>query len=148
MSRKPAKESSPAKKLCFSPRTNDLKEFEALARQARAAGFTHLVISDLAEKATFWGAEKDSPWTEWGAVHASVFKHVTVPGMEDAYPADWVKRQMAFMKAKHRIAEKLGMRAAYFGLEPHFFPEPVYEKHPQWRGSRADNSLRLSLIHI
>ncbi len=142
MPRKPASENSSVKKLCFSPRTHDLKEFEALASQARAVGFTHLVISDLAEKATFWGAEKDSPWTEWGAVHASVFKHVTVPGMEEAYPADWVKRQMAFMKAKHRIAEKLGMRAAYFGLEPHFFPEPVYEKHPQWRGSRADNSLR------
>jgi len=142
MPRKPAKESSPARKLCFSPRTNDLKEFEALAREAKAVGFTHLFISDLLEKTTYWGAEKDSPWCEWSAVIPSVFKHVTVPGMEDAYPADWVKRQMAFMKAKHKIAEKLGMRAAYYGLEPHFFPEPVYEKHPQWRGSRADNSLR------
>ncbi|MCE9616116.1 MAG: hypothetical protein K8T26_17730 [Lentisphaerae bacterium] len=134
--------------LCFAPRTNDLKEFEALAREAKGVGFTHVFISDLADKATYWGAEKDSPWCEWSAVIPCVFKHVTVPGLEDAYPAAWVKRQMAYMKAKHKIAAKLGLRGAYYGLEPHFFPEPVYKKHPQWRGSRADNSLRATGMYF
>ncbi len=143
-----AKSKSTEKNLCFSPRTNNLKEFEALARQAKSAGFTHLFISDLAEKTTYWGDEKDSPWCEWSAVIPCVFKHVTVPGMEDAYPAAWVKRQLAFMKAKHAIAKKLGMRCAYYGLEPHFFPERVYKKHPQWRGSRADNSLRANGMYF
>jgi len=140
--------SSKERHSALVPEPTILREFETLAREAKRVGFTHVFISDLAEKATYWGAEKDSPWCEWSAVIPCVFKHVTVPGMEDAYPAAWVKRQMAFMKAKHKIAQKLGMRAAYYGLEPHFFPEPVYDKHPQWRGSRADNSLRATGMYF
>ena len=130
------------KTLIFSPRTWDLKEFESLAAAAKDAGFTHIAISELASRTDIGGADKDSPWCEWAALLPSIFKHVTPPGLEDAYPAAFVRRQMEFMQAKHRIVEKLDMRAAYCGQEPHFLNERVYRKHPQWRGSRVDNSLR------
>ena len=136
------------KLLMFNPRTHDLKEFESLAAMAKDAGFTHIFISDLAERTDYQGADKDSPWTEWSTVLPSIFKHATPPGLEDAYPADFVKRQMEFMKAKHRIVEKLDMRAAYQGTEPHWLNDKVYRKHPQWRGSRADNSLRTTGLHF
>ena len=130
------------KQLIYNPRAWDLKEFERLAAAAKDAGFTHIVISDLAERTDFQGEEKDSPWTEWSAILPAVFKHFTPKGLEDAYPAENVEHQMEFMKAKHRIVEKLDMRAAYYGTEPHWLNDKVYRKHPQWRGSRADNSLR------
>ena len=136
------------KELVFSPRTHDLKEFEELGRAAKAAGFTHLVISELAERTDFTGEEKDSPWCEWSAVLPAVFKHVTPPGLEDAYPAENVKAQMDFMKAKHAICDKLDMRAAYWGTEPHWLSERVYRKHPAWRGSRCDNSLRATGMYF
>jgi len=136
------------KQLIFNPRTWDLKEFEDLARQAKDAGFTHIVISELAERTDFQGEDKDSPWCEWSAILPSVFKHYTPKGMEEAYPQDFVQRQMAFMKAKHKIVEKLDMRAAYYGTEPHWLNERVYRKHPQWRGSRADNSLRTTGMYF
>jgi hypothetical protein len=130
------------KELAFSPRTHDLEEFEALGAAAKDAGFTHLFISDLAERSDFTGEEVDSPWCEWSAILPSLFKHVTPPGLEDAYPEENVKHQYDFMLAKYRICEKLGMRAAYYGTEPHWLNERVYRKHPTWRGSRCDNSLR------
>lgn len=130
------------KELVFAPRTHDLKEFESLGRMAKSAGFTHLVISDLAERTDFMGEEVDSPWCEWSAILPAIFKHVTPPGLEEAYPARNVKAQFDFLKAKYAICKKLGMRAAYYGTEPHWLNERVYAKHPEWRGSRADNSLR------
>lgn len=130
------------KQLVFSPRTHDLKEFELLGREARAAGFTHLVVSDLADRADFQGEEADSPWCEWSAILPSLFKHVTPAGLEEAYPKKNVKTQFDFLKAKHAICKRLGLRAAYYGTEPHWLHEKVYRQHPAWRGSRADNSLR------
>ncbi|HTL51665.1 MAG TPA: hypothetical protein VL860_03725, partial [Planctomycetota bacterium] len=103
------------KELIFAPRTHNLKEFEALGREAKASGFTHLVISDLAERADFQGEELDSPWCEWSAILPAIFKHVTPKGLEDAYPKKNVKAQMGFMKAKHAICKKLKLRAAYYG---------------------------------
>jgi hypothetical protein len=140
--------STQPKRLLFNPRTHDLKEFETLAAAAKKAGFTHIFISDLSERTPFPGSEKDCPWCEWAAVLPSLFKHVTPPGLEDAYPAAWVKKQMTFMKAKHKIVAKLGMKAAYYGTEPHFLSEAVYRKHPQWRGSRTENTLRATGIYF
>ena len=130
------------KELAFSPRTHDLDEFEALGAEAKEAGFTHLFISDLAERCDFTGEEVDSPWCEWSAILPALFKHVTPPGLEEAYPAENVKAQYDFMLAKYAICEKLGMRAAYYGTEPHWLNERVYLQNPTWRGSRCDNSLR------
>jgi len=130
------------KQLAFCPRTHDLKEFEKLGRAAKAAGFTHLFISDLAERTDFTGEDVDSPWCDWSVILPSIFKHVTPKGLEDAYPARNVKAQFNFLMAKYAICEKLGMGAAYYGTEPHWLSERVYEKHPAWRGSRCDNSLR------
>lgn len=132
----------PYEQLIFSPRTFDLKEFEELGRAAKDAGFTHLYISTLRDRTDYRGEDKDSPWCEWSVVLPSVFKHVTPPGLEDAFPRAFVQRQMDWMKRKHAICEKLGLRAAYHGCEPHWLSERVYEKHPEWRGARCDNCLR------
>ena len=132
----------PGKILIFSPRTRDMKEFEILARAAKEAGFTHVRISELSGRTDLQGLDKDSPWCDWSTILPTIFKHSTPPGIEDAYPADFVKRERALMKAKYDIAEKLGLRAAYYGLEPNWLNDAVYRKHPQWRGSRADNALR------
>jgi hypothetical protein len=132
----------PDKILIFSPRTRDLAEFEALARAAKEVGFTHVVISELSERTDLQGLDKDSPWCEWSTIMPSLFKHATPPGLEAAFPAAFVKRQMAFMKVKHDLAAGLGLRAAYYGVEPCWLNDAVYRAHPEWRGTRADNPLR------
>lgn len=132
----------PDKILIFAPRTRDLGEFEVLARDAKEAGFTHVVISELSERTDLQGLDKDSPWCEWSTIMPSLFKHVTPPGLEGAFPAAFVKRQMAFLKAKHDLAAKLGLKAAYYGVEPCWLNDAVYRAHPEWRGTRADNPLR------
>ncbi len=132
----------PYDQLIFSPRTFDLKTFEELGRAAKDAGFTHLYISNLRHRTDFRGEDRDSPWCEWSKVLPAIFKHVTPRGLEDAYPAAWVKREQDWLRRKHAICEKLGLRAAYHGCEPHWLSERVYARHPEWRGARCDNSLR------
>ncbi|MDA0989317.1 MAG: hypothetical protein O3A51_01020 [Verrucomicrobia bacterium] len=132
----------PYEQLIYAPRTHDIKEFEKLGRAAKDAGFTHLFISQLWERTDYLGDDKDSPWCEWSKVLPAIFKHVTPPGLERAYGAESKQRQLDWMKRKHDVCEKLGMKAAYFGCEPHWLSERVYEDHPEWRGARCDNSLR------
>jgi len=133
---------APSKQLFFSPRTYNLKEFEELGRHAKDAGFTHLYISWLRDRTDYRGDNADSPWCEWSVLMPSLFKHVQLKGLEAAFPAAWIKRQAEWMRRKHDICSKLGMKAAYFGIEPHWLSNRVYEQHPEWRGSRCDNSLR------
>lgn len=128
--------------LIFSPATYDMHEFETLAGHAKDAGFTHIDLSRLMELTDFQGFDKDSPWTNWSLIGPSIFKYVLPPGMEDAFPEKFVKRQMDCMKKKHDIIEKLKMKGYFWGIEPHWLNEKVYEKHPLWRGARCDNSLR------
>ncbi len=131
-----------SKILIHASRAHDLVEFEKDAREAKRAGFTHVQIALLSERTDFRGEDRGSPWCEWSVLQPSLFKFATPPGLEDAYPAAFVKRQMAFLKARHAICRKLGLRAAFHGIEPHWLSERVYAKHPQWRGSRCDNALR------
>lgn len=128
--------------LIHGSRTQDLVAFEKEARAAKRAGFTHIQIALLSERTDFRGEDRGSPWCEWSVLQCSLFKFATPPGLEDAYPAAFVKRQMAFLKARHAVCRKLGLRAAFHGIEPHWLSERVYAKHPQWRGSRCDNTLR------
>ncbi len=130
------------------PRAFDLAGFEKLALAAKDAGFTHLVISDLCERTDYRGDNAESPWCEWSIEWPSFFKHAQPDGLEDAFPKEFVSRQMEYMKAKHAIVAKLGLKAAYFSLEPHWLSERVYAKHPEWRGSRCDNSLRTSGMYF
>ncbi len=130
------------KLLVFNPRTRDLSEFERLARAARDAGFTHVVISELSGRTDLEGYDAGSPWCEWSTIMPALFKHATPPGLEDAYPEAFVRREAAFMKAKHDLAAGLGLRCAYYGVEPMWLRDAVYRRQPEWRGSRADNPLR------
>src|ERR1044071_3744277 len=123
---------TPIHRLIHSPRTLDLKDFEQQARLAKDAGFTHMDISWMRELTDFQGDDADSPWCIWSLVCPSVFKFVTPPGLEDAFPADFVRRQFDWLKAKHAICEKVGLRCAFYGNEPHWLSERVYEKHPEW----------------
>lgn len=128
--------------LIYNPGPCDLDTFESLGLQARDAGFTHLLISELTEPSDYRGDDEDSPWCVWSSRNASVFKFVTPPGLEGNFGEGFVERQMAAMKARHDIAEKLGLKAAWHGVEPHWLSERVYEKLPHWRGARCENSLR------
>ncbi|HUW56127.1 MAG TPA: hypothetical protein VMZ92_05790 [Planctomycetota bacterium] len=132
----------PCDRLVVGIGERDLDGFEAGVKRARDMGATHVVISALRDRTDYRGENEGSPWTEWNMGFSSIFKHATPPALKDLYPAAWQKRQMAFMKAKHDIVARLGLRCAYHGLEPHWISERIYAKHPEWRGSRCDNSLR------
>ncbi|OGF46133.1 MAG: hypothetical protein A2452_00260 [Candidatus Firestonebacteria bacterium RIFOXYC2_FULL_39_67] len=129
-------------KLIFSPNTSDLKEFDKLVKEAKTAGVTHILISPLLDRTDFQGLDIDSPWCEWAKGDTSIFKHVLPEELKDAFPKEFIKKQMDFLKKRHAIVAKYKLKAAYYGNEPHWLNEKVYEKHPTWRGARCDNSLR------
>ena len=136
-------------KLIFNPyyspwclASDDLKEFEKQVELAKEHGFTHVNISTLTERTDYSGEDKDSPWCEWSVITPSIFKHVLPAGLEDAFPKDFVKRQFEVLKKRHDILGKYGLKCAYWGNEPHWLSNRIFEQHPEWRGPRVDNSLR------
>lgn len=120
----------------------DARAYEESARRAKDAGATHLVISQLGERTDYRGEDKGSPWCEWSIHTPSIFKFVLPKGLEDAFPREFVARQMSLLKRRHDVAAKVGLKCAFWANEPHWLSERVYAKHPQWRGARCDNSLR------
>ena len=126
----------------LGPDVRGMSKFEQTVKLAKEAGFTHIDISVLSERTDFRGEDKDSPWCEWSVNGSSIFKRVLPEGLEDAFPEDFVQRQMALMKARHDVVAKYGLKCAFWGNEPHWLSERVYAKHPDWRGARCDNSLR------
>jgi len=123
----------------------NLEEFEDCVVRAKEAGFTHICISKLSRRTEY--VDKDinerNPWTEWSvAMTSSIFKHYQPVELEGVYNRKFVNEQMNFLKKKHEIVNKHGLKSYYHANEPLWLPNKVYIKHPDWRGARGDNSLR------
>lgn len=132
------------KNILFDAYTKNLEEFEDLVVKSKEAGITHVNISRLSRRTEY--VDKDinerNPWTEWSIMVSSVFKHYQPSELEGVYDKDFVQDQMNLLKKKHEIVSKYGLKSFYSGNEPLWLPNKVYEKHPNWRGARGDNSLR------
>ncbi len=49
---------------------------------------------------------------------------------------------MQIVKQRCAILKELGLKAAFFGKEPAWLPEAVYQAHPEWRGPRCEHPRR------
>jgi len=52
------------------------------------------------------------------------------------------RRILQIVKERCAILKELGMKAAFFGKEPAWLPEAVYQAHPEWRGPRCEHPRR------
>lgn len=130
------------KKFVAVTGARNLSEFEHFVKLATEVGISHVSISGLSQRTDYGGEDKDSRWCEWSVYSSSILKHSNLPEMGSIFPEKFIKTEIEFLKEKHKIVRKYGLKAAYIGTEPHWLPEKIFQKHPSWRGPRVDNPMR------
>ena len=122
---------------------NDLQQYEYYVSLAKEAGFTHMDLSQLHDRARWCVADDPTdPWLQWNLHNASLFKLLPPDGMKKFAPADWVGHDLALVIAKGRILEKYGMKGVFCTWDPTWVPECMFDEHPDWRGPRVDHPRR------
>lgn len=130
-----------ARRIFYCP-TDDLTQFQAAAKAAKALGFTHMSISDLPKSRWQWDMDRDDPYPNWGMMHASIFKLYVPEKLRDFLPADYAEKNLEIVRARCEILKEYGLKASFSGCDPAWLPEDVYRKHPDWRGGRCDHPRR------
>lgn len=73
----------------------------------------------------------------------TAFSDFVIPNaLAHVLSADFVRNNVLLMQEKHAILEKVGLKAAFVGHEPVYFPEPLFTTFPHWRGPRIDHPRR------
>jgi hypothetical protein len=128
----------------------DNARFRQFAENAAALGATHVVISRL--PLSFWQLHDPrdphpewASWPVWSMVQPSLFKVAVPPALEPWLPKDEAERNLALLRERGEILRENGLRAAFYGNDPMWLPEGVYEAHPEWRGAQAE-LLRLTRL--
>jgi hypothetical protein len=129
-------------KVIFSCPTNSMEEFRKLAKQAAELGATHVAISDLPRSRWQWELDLNDPYPNWGMIVTTIFKVIVPVELKPFLPADYAKKNLQIVKERCEILKQLGLKAAFFGKEPAWLPEEVYQAHPEWRGPRCEHPRR------
>ncbi|MCE5270577.1 hypothetical protein LLH00_04765 [bacterium] len=129
-------------KIVFNFHSSSLAEFEALARRAKAAGATHVDVSELPEKSWWQFPDRNDPYPQWVFINPSLFKAVIPSGLKGHLPEAPAAAYLAVLGQRCRVLRGLGLKGAFVAGEPMMLPESVFDAHPLWRGPRVDHSAR------
>ncbi len=129
-------------KVIFTCPTYSIEEFRRFATQAAELGATHVSISDLPKSRWQWELDMNDPYPNWGMMVTSLFKVIVPEELKPFLPADYAKKNLQIVKDRCAILKQLGLKAAFFGKEPAWLPEAVYQAHPDWRGPRCEHPRR------
>lgn len=132
-----------------------LDEFKHFAKVAADAGFTHIDLGgSMVERSRhqlrnngFYCKDYDF-YTEYTAAFPSYFKFFVPEDLRKYLPEEAAKRNLESMYQRAKVLEELGLKGAFFGAEPQYLPEEVYEEHPHWRGARCDFSGRSQIAYF
>jgi len=122
---------------------SDMSRFRAFAEQAAAAGATHVTLSQIPPSKWQRSDPRDphpewDSWPVWSRRAVGVFKLVLPPELAPWFPAEESRRNLALMEERCAILRSLGLRAIMDGHEPMWWPEGVFEEHPEWRGPQVE----------
>ena len=134
-----------------------LDTFKKVAETAAEAGFTHMDLGcSMVERSRHqltnngvWCREYDF-YPEYTAAFPGFFKFFVPEALRPFLPEEAAKRNLESMHERAEILRTVGLKGAFFGGEPQFLPEAVYEAHPHWRGARSDfaGRSRLPRFHL
>ncbi len=125
--------------------TTDLPSFEAVAREIarlKPHGEVLIVISDLADKGFHEIPPGGSGWHEYAVNSPSLHRVFPHPALAPHVPAEFARRNRDLMLAKAADLARLGLGAAFWGVEPFFVDEAFFRERPHLRGPRVDHPRR------
>ncbi|MFO1450097.1 MAG: hypothetical protein U1F61_18200 [Opitutaceae bacterium] len=137
-----AEPAPPFQKVIFTVLNTDSAEFEGFARQAASVRATHVTISDLPKSRWQWERDLNDPYPNWGMMVPTLFKVVVPPALKQYLPGDYAAKNLAIVKERAAVLQRLGIRAVFRGKEPAWLPSEVYDAHPEWRGPRVEHPRR------
>ena len=126
------------------PGATVLEDFREMAAAAAEAGFTHISISELTARSRHQLTNNGEYcsgydfYPEYTAIFPGFFKFHVPKALAPFLPADYAKNNLEALAKRAAIAQEYGLKTSFFGGEPQWLPESVYEKHPHWRGPRCD----------
>ena len=88
------------------------------------------------------------PYPNWGMLLTNLFKIVVPEKLRGFLPVEYANKNLELLKARGKILEKYGMKAALILVEPFYLPEAVYQAHPSWRGPRCDHPRRSKYMYF
>jgi len=130
----------PKRKLTiFSADSNDLAEYEALAKRAKELGFTAMSMGMLAEHSQDQERyDPDDSWLRFSAGCPAIMKVVETKLVNGVFSKEHIEKNAALVRGKSAILAKYGLKGAASFNEPQWLPKAFYDKHPGTRGARCD----------
>jgi hypothetical protein len=126
-----------------------IDDFREMAQTARDCGFTHIdltgsMVSRSRFQLTNNGDYCDDYdfYPEYTAVFPGLFKFYCPEALRSAIPADYTDRNLEELGKRNAILAEMGLKGAFVGNEPQWFPEEIYQQHPTWRGPQVDATMR------
>jgi hypothetical protein len=132
-------------RLIVNCAANDLTLFRRVAEAATALAERYdvrMVVSHLSRRDLRQLTDPDDPYLQYSVNFPSLFSFVVPPAVEPFVDRDFAEANRSLLDAKLAVLRQLGLKAAFFGREPVFFREPLFEQHPRWRGPRVDHPRR------
>jgi hypothetical protein len=134
-----------AKRFIVHCPTADLVAFEAVVREAarlKPYGEVLVVVSDLAGKGLHEIPPGGSGWHEYAVNSPSLHRVFPHPALAPHVPAAFTRRNRELLLAKAAALARLGLGAAFRGVEPFFVDEAFFRERPHLRGPRVDHPRR------
>ena len=127
----------------------DFEQFKTAARNAKAAGFTHVDLGSAMLDRSRWQLDNNGKYApgydfypEYTAVFVDPFKFCCPKALKKHLPADVIKKNHDELKRRAEFLGSIGMKGCLIGAFPQWLPESVFEEHPDWRGPRCDMPFR------
>jgi hypothetical protein len=129
-------------KMILQFQSANIEEFRLFAEKVKAAGGTHVAVSQVPKSFWMWEADFSNPYHNWSMRQCQLFKLVVPEGLKKYLPVDHAALCFKLVIERCAVLEKLGLKGALFSNEPFWLPEAVFQDHPAWRGPRIDHPRR------
>jgi len=132
----------PFQTIIWNAQTEDLAGFERAVQKAKAAGCTHMVVSNNLPKA-FWEYDTaGDPYPAWYIHHPGLLIIFPPDAVRPYISADYAQKAADILASRCAILQKYGLQGVFISNEPAVLPEKAFTDHPLWRGPRVDQANR------
>ena len=119
--------------------SNDLAEYDMLAKYSAQAGFKLMVCGAHAAPTDEQVYDEKDPWLKWPRLNSGIIKVVETELVNGVFSSPYIEKNAWLLAEKSKILRRHGLNGVVNFLEPQILPEWFYEKHPHLRGARVDN---------
>jgi hypothetical protein len=112
---------------------------EAYIRQLAEQGFTHVTVNGLGAHQPFETGPPGDVYSWFYDYSPDLDQFVTSTLIDGFYPADYLKKNLDFLKAGAALAIQNGLVPGLHINSPRSMPEEFWKKYPFLRGARVDH---------